>query len=707
MIHRQQLRRDDLALAERMQQGALSGGDLKEQMKAAEKDAESKRKAVEEAPVGTKSQDMKELIGDWKTAESRVLAYKEAIAGIAEKEKADAAAVKEVWTQRVKLEEAYHKQRMAHNAEQLKTDNEEFLKEIQFTEKIAAARQESDTKAVTQSEARFSETFRLREDAELSSLERSKEYQLRQVEETGKSTLKEQVSVKINLEGQKAAIETDYLNRSLDKQIEILRRRTEVDILEKTKGMEAGKARELVGYSMRQEEEAKIAILRGENADKITAVEQNRAIQTNRILEAQNEKTFESLKRGFEGLFDAAFQKGKSFTDALKQMFFAIFLTPVKEAMAGLLAGLLTGRGVSGGGGAGGGLGGLLGGIFGGGGGGTGGGAGGGGLIGLLGKVPGLTFLGGGAAFSAAPSALGTTMASLPAMGTTYGGLTIPQISGMQAGMTVEQATAKTAPPAPGGIFGHSGFGTSSAGQAASGLAFSGGMMLMTDTLHRGTGGFGGAIEGAAGGAAMGFAVGGPWGAAIGGAAGALIGLFYKGAEQQVIEQVKARYRLNIERGTAAQIVQLAKQKYGGSFSAAISSPDVQDILDLVAQSTGQPFNNPNKVRPLSVTESGGKLYQNAMYENGRALSFSGSLPTYQGIPTTAVPSGPSGFNGTIIVQNQISGDHVGAFLAGKVVTTVLKAPRAIAAALNTSLAQNVGRDKLRSAIGQTGEIVA
>jgi hypothetical protein len=61
---------------------------------------------------------------------------------------------------------------------------------------------------------------------------------------------------------------------------------------------------------------------------------------------------FNALQRSFEGLFDAAFEGAKSFTNALRRMMLAVFLTPIKEQMSRMFAGMfmgMQGQGATGG----------------------------------------------------------------------------------------------------------------------------------------------------------------------------------------------------------------------------------------------------------------------------------------------------------------------------------------------------------------------
>jgi len=175
-----------------------------------------------------------------------------------------------------------------------------------------------------------------------------------------------------------------------------------------------------------------------------------------------------------------------------------------------------------------------------------------------------------------------------------------------------------------------------------------GGMMLASHgLLGNSMGTWSGTAQGALGGAAVGFAMGGPIGAAIGGGVGLAIGLGEQiaGVESPAHEAarlVKSIYGVSIPEnsGTIKQIVSVAQSQYGGTISVAVRSPSVRQLVQLYSEATGQHM-------PLSATtpyggnlvEQGGKLYQQASYQDGMAHVYNSSLPTLGGLSTTNYPT--------------------------------------------------------------------
>ncbi len=134
------------------------------------------------------------------------------------------------------------------------------------------------------------------------------------------------------------------------------------------------------------------------------------------------------------------------------------------------------------------------------------------------------------------------------------------------------------------------------------------------------------------GGALVGFKFAGPLGAAIGAGVGAVAGivrLFVKSAEQKAREKIKAVYGVDIsDKGLLRQIVETARSSFGGNLDVAIRSPQVWDLIELYALSAGQNARGLRaKIRPVSLVESGGSLFQQAAFSNGSPLPTFGGLP--------------------------------------------------------------------------------
>jgi hypothetical protein len=175
---------------------------------------------------------------------------------------------------------------------------------------------------------------------------------------------------------------------------------------------------------------------------------------------------------------------------------------------------------------------------------------------------------------------------------------------------------------------------------------------------RRGT--WGGIAESTGGGALVGAGIGTMimpgFGTAIGAGIGAAAGFVAGGMEklvgiqsdaQKVHDDVKSIYGVDIpiNSGTVKQIVQLAQSQYGDNIAVAVRSPSVRQIVMLYSEATGQKT-------PLSATtpyagslvEQGGKLYQQATYQDGQAHTYASNIPTLGAIGSSTYPT-PGGPN--------------------------------------------------------------
>jgi hypothetical protein len=210
------------------------------------------------------------------------------------------------------------------------------------------------------------------------------------------------------------------------------------------------------------------------------------------------------------------------------------------------------------------------------------------------------------------------------------------------------------------------------AGVASSPAAGMAGLMLGMNGVQRQ--GVGGTIEAGLGGALAGFSLGsqigslgGPMGAAIGAGAGVLAGVissvFFESPQKKAHDDIQQIYGVNIPQnsGTITQVVQLAQSQFGGDIAVAVRSPSVRQLVMLYSEATGQKM-------PLSATtpyagslvEQGGKVYQQASYQDGQAHVYASNIPTLGGIAagTYPTPGGPntSGGSGATYMSLNISG---------------------------------------------------
>jgi hypothetical protein len=255
------------------------------------------------------------------------------------------------------------------------------------------------------------------------------------------------------------------------------------------------------------------------------------------------------------------------------------------------------------------------------------------------------------------------------------------KIPGFGRGTGTGEIDPESGAPLGRGIPGHpdnssgevSAFG--SHGGAVGGALAAIGLPVAIDGIRRG--GLLGTLEAAGGGAAVGFRFGGPLGAAIGAAIGGGIAgirsLLGKGDRQHAKDLVKQVYGMSINDATADQIVQIAKQSYGNQIDVAVRSSQVRDLLKLYAQATGQKSAEDqfvqSQVHSASFVESGGRLQQQAIYDNGNAYSYSSPLSVYGGVQTSPLSTfapNQGVFNGNL--QINLNGQSASDALAGQVV---------------------------------------
>ena len=232
--------------------------------------------------------------------------------------------------------------------------------------------------------------------------------------------------------------------------------------------------------------------------------------------------------------------------------------------------------------------------------------------------------------------------------------------------------------------------------------ALMGGALLAMDGLRRG--GKIGVAETTAGGALIGYKFGGPLGAAIGGVAGAVAGIvrmFVKGAADKAKEKIKALYGVDIaDKGVLQQIVDMAKSGFGGNLDMAIRSPQIRDLIQLYAMTTGQKTTGmPGTVTPLSLVETGGSLFQSPQYNNGTPLPALGGLPGLDQIGA-GTPSG-----GGLVIQ--LDGPATTALLQGQAVQAITNNPRLVQSASMAATKSNANRRELTSLQLSPGTIVS
>jgi hypothetical protein len=197
-------------------------------------------------------------------------------------------------------------------------------------------------------------------------------------------------------------------------------------------------------------------------------------------------------------------------------------------------------------------------------------------------------------------------------------------------------------------------------------------------------------------------------GATIGGGAGLLIGLREKIAgvetpEAEAKRLIQQTYHINANNAMANSVVQIADQKYGGTISVAVRSPDVRQILGLYAAGTSQKmatgFDQPFGA---SLVNSGGRLMQNSVSLYGGQYAYQSQLPVYGGGPTQQIISPTGNVGGPTMVSLHIDGTAAGAFMTGQYVT-----PQFVGQQYNSSLSSGSSSANDALTLGEPGTIWA
>jgi hypothetical protein len=412
----------------------------------------------------------------------------------------------------------------------------------------------------------------------------------------------------------------DDLQRASERQISSLER--EMRLQEQLIELQAGPGGEMAAieqtYQMRLDYAQRIYDIEKLNIGdvlagyKLQAEQEEASVRRIEEIARLQQRRFDDLRQSMEGLFDAAFTRSRGILDTLKGMGEAVFLTPVKQGLSAMMSRALMpvmyGQDGSGG---------IMGRIF---------GAFGGGMdqVKLIdGAVP-VRVMGAGTAGAAAGLA---GIGGMPSGGGVFGPGSIVGGPGGTAsgGWKAALAGAMPALAAMGGTMLASGsYGLTGAGHSPLLRALGVAGTFAGSTLA------GGAI-GTMIMPGLGTIIGLGVGAGVGLFAG-LFGLFRSSPAQKVIEKVKALYGVTIDKPLAQRIAQMAKDAYGGNIDMAVRTPQVRELIELYAQTTGQRMPlNPNVPRAVSLASMGGQLYQNPMYVNGSAYAFSSNLPTLGG----------------------------------------------------------------------------
>jgi hypothetical protein len=501
----------------------------------------------------------------------------------------------------------------------------------------------------------------------------AREAQLRALDATNAQTLEQKLAV----EQRKAAIEVEYLTRVHEIRMRLFDLETSRMVTEEEANLKR------LGYRA-EEIQARIAELTAQRDEirrfqqeatdaAIQGAREQAAIRQAQLIRDQNQRIFDAFKRQAEGVFDALLTRSQSIWSAIGNSLKTALLTAIKDVVtsrvAAMLMQLFTGTRVSlaGGTSSGGALGRL------------------GGLVGV-GAVPVFGQGGGGPIPGGSAGGWGTPPFIPSNSGGGWSGLLGGWKDFLGFGGGVQYAPGKAV------TWEAATMGQKLSALGRSNAALLGGATLALMGLQRG--GVSGLAMTTAGGAMIGFKYGGPLGAAIGAGIGAVAGLvrlFVKGAQEKAREKIKATYGVDIrEKNILAEIVNIAKQGFGGNLDMAIRSQQIRDLVELYALSTGQSTSGlPATVKPVSLLERGGTLFQ----QSSSGLSLA---PISGGAPSAAAPT---------VINITVPGAKE--FFEKETVRVVVENPRAVQSATIAATKQNAGRREMTGLQLSPGLIVS
>jgi hypothetical protein len=486
----------------------------------------------------------------------------------------------------------------------------------------------------------------------------SREAQLRAVEAMNAQTIEQKVAA----EQRMAGIEIGHITRVHDIRMRLFDLETSRMVIEeeanlKRLGVRADEIQARLAEVAAQRDEIRRFHEEAAGAA-VQAARENAAVRQAQLVRDQNQRIFDSFRRQAEGVFDALLVRSQSVWAAIGNSLRLALLTAIKDVVTSHVALMLTrlftgvqagmaGRGAVAAGGGGGALGRL------------------GGLLGI-GAVP--VFGGGGPIPGGATGGWGTPP-FIPGGAAAGGWRDFLGFGG--GGVQYAPGAAAT-------------WGAATLAQKLSALgrspaALVGGAALALLGLHRG--GVSGLAMATGGGALIGFKYGGPLGAAIGAGIGAVAGLvrlFVRGAQDKARERIKATYGVDIrDQNLLRPIVEIARQGFGGNLDVAIRSPQIRDLVELYALSTGQGTGGlPTQMRPAALLQQGGGLFQQS--GGGLTMSRMGSAPS---------AAAPTVINITVPGAKE--------FFEQETVRVVVGNPRAVQAAAMAATRQNAGRREM------------
>ena len=390
-----------------------------------------------------------------------------------------------------------------------------------------------------------------------------------------------------------------------------------------------------------------------DNADAITAIEERKKLlieRTNYDITQDAKSKFEKSAQSIEGFFNRVFLTAKSFSDVMHQLWTQIAGYAISQISKMVAAWFIGQRSMAGG-------------------------SAGGSIIGAAaGTLP---------AFSAAAMSGGGNANALGgSWGSSGGGL--GSLAGIGTGAI---GLSSLALPVVGGL--------AMAGGLTSNMGAKGGLYAATGLAGISAAGAAGIGGGTIAGLAASLSIpiiGGIIAAGIG--IGMLVGWLHKSATEKARQKIKSTYGVDIQsKGVLQQVVELAKQNYGGNLDMAVHSQQVAELVRLYAMTTGQATSGMRSpMSSATFSQSGGSLSYVPSYSNG--------LPG-SGLNGSSI----GGSSTTTIIQ--LDGTATTKLLRGEAVNAIAQNPRAVQSATYKASQGNYGRRQLAALQLAPGSIVS
>ena len=194
-------------------------------------------------------------------------------------------------------------------------------------------------------------------------------------------------------------------------------------------------------------------------------------------------------------------------------------------------------------------------------------------------------------------------------------------------------------------------------------------------------------------------------GAIVGTAVGAITGtvrLFIKGADEKLRQKIREVYGIDMrERNIRAQILQIAKDKFGGNLDLAVRSPEVQEMVTLYSLSTGQNPKMPRSMYGVTAAQSGAGLAIQPVYSGGRQIASPYVGATQSQWQTERQRLDPKGWYIQLDPQQAVQ------LFQGQVVNALQSNPAAVAQANATSVRNGGNRNEQRGGFLEPSTVVA